>query len=74
MARPIPLELPKLDPNVALGERLERAPIEHGEALLDAYNLLQQLRDAHVFEVLHGVLTKGDKIVELRTPFAASPT
>ena len=64
MARPIPLELPPRDPRAELRERLERAPIEHAEALLDAYELLQHLRDAHVFEVLHGILSKGDKIVE----------
>jgi uncharacterized protein YjgD (DUF1641 family) len=73
MARPIPLELPELDPKAVLGERLSRAPIEHGEAVLDAYNLLQQLRDAHVFEVLHGVLSKGDKIVELAVDAVKEP-
>jgi uncharacterized protein YjgD (DUF1641 family) len=73
MARPIPLELPKLDPEVSLRERLERAPVEHAEALLDTYELLQHLRDAHVFEVLHGVLSKGDKIVELAVDAVKEP-
>ena len=73
MARPIPLELPARDPMAPLRERLERAPVEHAEALLDSYELLQQLRDAHVFEVLHGVLSKGDKIVELAVDAAKEP-
>jgi uncharacterized protein YjgD (DUF1641 family) len=73
MARPIPLELPPRDPRTELRERLERAPVEHAEALLDAYELLQQLRDAHVFEVLHGVLSRGDKIVELAVDAAKEP-
>jgi uncharacterized protein YjgD (DUF1641 family) len=73
MARPIPLEQPPRDPRAELRERLERAPIEHAEALLDAYELLQHLRDAHVFEVLHGVLSKGDKIVELAVDAVKEP-
>jgi uncharacterized protein YjgD (DUF1641 family) len=73
MARPIPLELPSLDPRAPLRERLERARGEHAEALLDTYELLQDLRDAHVFEVLHGVLKKGDKVVELAVDAAKEP-
>jgi uncharacterized protein YjgD (DUF1641 family) len=73
MARPIPLEQPPRDPRAELRERLERAPLEHAEALLDAYELLQHLRDAHVFEVLHGVLSKGDKIVELAVDAVKEP-
>jgi uncharacterized protein YjgD (DUF1641 family) len=73
MARPIPLELPPRDPRAELRERLERAPIEHAEALLDGYEFLQRLRDAHVFEVLHGVLSKGDKIVELAVDAVKEP-
>jgi uncharacterized protein YjgD (DUF1641 family) len=73
MARPIPFEQSLLDPTPSLRERLERAPVEHAEALLDTYELLQDLRDAHVFEVLHGVLKKGDKIVELAVDAVKEP-
>jgi uncharacterized protein YjgD (DUF1641 family) len=73
MARPIPLELPPRDPRTELRERLERAPLEHAEAVLDTYELLQHLRDAHVFEVLHGVLSKGDKVVELAVDAVKEP-
>ncbi len=73
MARPIPFEQSSLDPETRLRESLEHAPVEHAEALLDTYKLLQDLRDAHVFEVLHGVLTKGDKIVELAVDAVKEP-
>jgi uncharacterized protein YjgD (DUF1641 family) len=73
MARPIPFELPSLDPEAPLRERLAQAPVEHAEALLDTYQLLQDLRDAHVFEVLHGVLKKGDKILELAVDAVKEP-
>ena len=73
MARPIPFEQSLLDPKAPLRERLERAPVEHVEALLDTYELLQDLRDAHVFELLHGVLKKGDKAVELAVNAVKEP-
>lgn len=73
MARPIPFEQSSLDPGASLRERLERAPVEHAEALLDTYELLQDLRDAHVFELLHGVLKKGDKVVELAVDAVKEP-
>ncbi len=73
MARPLPFEPLYLDPQAHLRERLEQAPVEHAEAVLDSYKLLQDLRDAHVFEVLHGVLAKGDKIVELAVDAVKEP-
>jgi uncharacterized protein YjgD (DUF1641 family) len=73
MARPIPFDQPSGDPRTLLRERLENAPLEHAEAVLDTYKLLQDLRDAHVFEVLHGVLTKGDKIVEFAADAVKEP-
>jgi hypothetical protein len=56
MARPISLELPPRDPREELRKRLEQAPVTHAEALLDSYQLLQQLHDHGVFELLRGVL------------------
>lgn len=64
MARPIPLELPSRDPRAELRERLEQAPVEHAEALLDSYELLQQLHDHGVFLLLRGALGASDKLVE----------
>jgi uncharacterized protein YjgD (DUF1641 family) len=64
MARPIPLQLPPRDPREELRERLEQAPIAHAEALLDSYELLQQLHDHGVFEMLRGGFSASDKLVE----------
>jgi uncharacterized protein YjgD (DUF1641 family) len=64
MARPISLELPPRDPREELRKRLEQAPVTHAEALLDSYQLLQQLHDHGVFELLRGVLSASDKLVE----------
>jgi uncharacterized protein YjgD (DUF1641 family) len=72
MARPITLELPPRDPRQELRKRLEEAPIEHAEALLDSYELLQQLHDHGVFQLMRGVLGASDKLVETAVDAAKS--
>ena len=72
MARPISLELPPRDPREELRKRLEQAPIEHAEALLDSYELLQQLHDHGVFELLRGALSASDKLIEAAVDAAKS--
>lgn len=64
MARPIALELPPRDPREELRNRLDKAPDAHAEALLDLYELLQQLHDHQVFELLRGALGASDKLLE----------
>jgi uncharacterized protein YjgD (DUF1641 family) len=72
MARPIPLELPARDPREELRKRLEQAPVQHAEALLDSYELLQQLHDHGVFELLRGALSASDKLIETAVDAAKS--
>ena len=72
MARPIPLELPPRDPREELRKRLEQAPVKHAEALLDSYELLQQLYDHGVFQLLRGALSASDKLVETAVDAAKS--
>ncbi len=73
MARPIPLEIAPRDARKELLERLEKAPAEHAEALLDSYELIQQLHDAGVFETLRGVLSAGDRVVEAAVSATQTP-
>lgn len=72
MARPISLELPPRDPRQELRKRLDEAPIEHAEALLDSWELLQQLHDRGVLELLRGALGASDKMVEAAVDVAKS--
>ncbi len=72
MARPIPLELPPRDPREELRRRLEEAPAAHAEALLDSYELLQQLHDHGVFELLRGGFSASDKLIETAVDTAKS--
>jgi uncharacterized protein YjgD (DUF1641 family) len=72
MARPIALELPPRDPREELLKRLEQAPVEHAEALLDSYELLGKLHEHGVFELLRGALGASDKLIETAVDAAKS--
>jgi len=72
MARPISLELPPRDPREELRKRLEQSPVNHAEALLDSYELLQQLHDHGVFELLRGALGASDELIETAVDAAKS--
>jgi uncharacterized protein YjgD (DUF1641 family) len=65
MAKPISLQLPKRDPQEELRCRLEKAPNEHAEALLASLDVLQSLHEQGVLELLRGVLSGGNKILEI---------
>jgi uncharacterized protein YjgD (DUF1641 family) len=73
MAQPIPLELPARDPRAELQARLERAPAEHAEALLAAYEVLQGLHNRGVFDLLRGALGSSDKVAEIIVETANTP-
>ena len=75
MAQPIPLQIPPRNPREKLQSRLEQAPEDHAEAMLVAYEVLQQLHDRGVLELARGMLAAGDDILEkvvdqVRTPEA----
>ena len=72
MAQPIPLELSPRDPRKELLDRLQSAPQEHAEALLDAYELLEQLRQAGILQLMRGTLSAGDEILDRAVSAARS--
>jgi uncharacterized protein YjgD (DUF1641 family) len=72
MAQPISLDRPPRDARQELRKRLEEAPLEHAEALLDSFELLQKLHDSGAFQLLHGALGASDKLVEAAVDAAKS--
>src|SRR5215469_14382771 len=64
MARPIGLEVTPRDPREELRKRLEEAPEEHAEALLESYELLQELHDSGVLRLLRGAVGSGGMIID----------
>jgi uncharacterized protein YjgD (DUF1641 family) len=73
MARPIPIQLPPRDPRRELQSRLQQAPLEHAEAVLAAYEVLQGLHDHGLLELLRGMLGGGQKILEQLVDVTSAP-
>lgn len=44
--------------------RVEQAPVEHAEAVLAVYDLLQRLHEKGIIDLLNGLLAAGDTVVE----------
>lgn len=72
MAQPIDLGVVPRDPREELRRRLEQAPAQHAEALLDSYNLLQELHDSGILKLLRGALGSSDRIIETAVETAKS--
>jgi uncharacterized protein YjgD (DUF1641 family) len=73
MAEPIDLKAAPRDPREALYNRLEKAPLEHVEALVAAYEVLQGLHDRGVLETLRGALGSSDKVLQILVDAANTP-
>ncbi len=73
MAQPIALEIPPRNPRAELQSRLEHAREEHAEAVLAAYEVLQQLHDRGVLEIVRGALAASDEILEKVVDGARTP-
>ena len=73
MAKPASLQLPPRDPREELRSRLDRAPLEHAEALLAGYEVLQGLHDQGILELLRGRRGSGSKVLETATDAAKAP-
>ncbi len=73
MAQPIPLEIPPRNPRAELQSRLENAPEEHAEAVLAAYEVLQELHDRGVLEIMRGGLAASDELLQRVVDNAKTP-
>jgi uncharacterized protein YjgD (DUF1641 family) len=73
MAQPILLNLAARNPRAELQLRLQNAPLEHAEALLSTYEVLQGLHDRGVFELMRGTLGSSDKVLEIIVEAAKAP-
>ena len=61
------------EPRDVLRARLERAPAEHAEAMLAAYDVLQQLHDRGVLDVVRSGLAAGDEMLDKVVDSADTP-
>lgn len=51
------------DSRVDLMRRVEQAPVEHAQAVLAAYDLLERLHEKGMLDLLNGLLGAGDTVV-----------
>jgi uncharacterized protein YjgD (DUF1641 family) len=56
-----------------LMRRLEAAPRQHAEAILEAYALLDKLHSAKLLATANGLLSTGDVLVDRFTEVVSSP-
>ena len=73
MSQPIRLEFPPRDARAELLTRLQNAPLQHAEALLSGYDLLQRLHDRGVLDLLRGGLGSSDKVLSIVVDAAKTP-
>jgi uncharacterized protein YjgD (DUF1641 family) len=73
MAQPIPFETPLYDPRATLRARLERAPEQHAEAVLAAYDILGLLHERGVLDIVRSGLAASDELLDMAVGAASTP-
>jgi uncharacterized protein YjgD (DUF1641 family) len=73
MAVPIAFKPVTVDFEADFQRRLEKAPREHAEALLQAYDVLEAAHREGLLDLLHGAIGARDKIVSTAAKYAAQP-
>ena len=73
MANPLPFKPAPVDPRHELQKRIDAAPIEHGEALLVAWDVLDTAHRQGILDILHGLLGAKDTIAAKLAEYAKLP-
>jgi uncharacterized protein YjgD (DUF1641 family) len=73
MAQPIRTFTPHRNEQEELRAKVESAPVQHAQAVLAAYQLLQEAQDHGVLDTLRGAVGAGDAIVDKLSEFANTP-
>src|SRR5512140_2823406 len=63
MATPIELEFQPRIPEEEIRRRLQHAPIDHPDAVMAAYALLQVAHDRGILDILRGAIGRGDTML-----------
>lgn len=73
MAEPIRTYTPQRDAREELRHKVETAPLEYAEALLAAYQLLQEAQDHGVLDTLRGAIGAGEAFISKGAEYANTP-
>lgn len=71
MANPISFKPKAVDPKLELQRRLAAAPNDHAEALLVAFDVLEEAHRQGILDALHGAIGAKDTIVGLLAKYSA---
>jgi uncharacterized protein YjgD (DUF1641 family) len=74
MANPISFVPKPVDPKLELQRRLSVAPTEHAEALLVAFDLLEEAHRQGILDALHGAIGAKDTILASLAAYSAEPS
>lgn len=72
MAEPIQFTVGR-DAREELRHKIENAPIDHAEAVLAVYELLQEAQDHGVLDTLRGVIGAGETLIGRASEYANTP-
>src|SRR6202023_3950776 len=73
MGAPIRFQPLPRDPREELHSKLDAAPLEHAQALFEAYDILQGLHDRGILAALKGALSASDFVLETVVETAKTP-
>ena len=73
MAHPLAFKPAPVDPHLELDRRLRAAPREHAEALLVAYDILQEAHNQGVLDAVHGLIGAKDTVFAKIADYAKLP-
>jgi uncharacterized protein YjgD (DUF1641 family) len=73
MANPIRFTPALIDPKLELQKRVDAAPVEHAEALLVAWDVLQSAHDKGLLDALQGMIDAKDTIAGKVAEYAKLP-
>ena len=73
MAKPIAFKPVTVDFKADSVRRLEKAPAEHAEALLQAYDVLEAAHKEGLLDLLHGAIGSRETIITTLSKYAAQP-
>lgn len=73
MAIPITFEPARRDPREALRQHLDRAPGDHAEAVLAAFDVLQLLHERGVLDIVRSALAASDELLDVAVDQVNTP-
>jgi uncharacterized protein YjgD (DUF1641 family) len=73
MANPIRFKPQRVDPHLELQHRLEAAPVQHAEALLVLFDILEEAHEQGLLDLVHGAVGSKNAIAAKLAFYAKQP-